>query len=65
MDIKSSFGIGPQETPSPTINLVNVTQSECLPSGPPSESGVNSCNRSSANVTECNEYRFPNTYVIS
>ena len=30
VDIRSSFGVGPQETPSPTTNLPNVTQSECL-----------------------------------
>ena len=65
VDIRSSFGVGPQETPSPTINLPNVTQSECLPSDPLSEPEVDPCDRFSANVTECDEHRFLNTCVIS
>ena len=65
VDIRSSFGVGPQEAPSPTTNLPNVSQSECLSSGPLSEPGVDPCNRSSANLSECDECRFPNTCVIS
>ena len=65
VDIRSNFGVGPQETPSPATNLANVTQSECLPSGPLSELGVDPCDRSSANVTECDKCRFSNACVIS
>ena len=65
VDIRSSFGVGPQETPSPTTNLPNVTQSKCLPSDPPSEPGVDPYDRSSANVTEHDKCRFPDTCVIS
>ena len=65
VDIRSSFGVGPQETPSPATNLANITQSECFPSGPLSEPEVDLHDRSSANVTECDEHRFPNTHVIS
>ena len=65
VDIRSSFGVGPQEIPSPTTNLPNVTQSECLPSDPPSDPGVDPHDRSLANVIECDEHRFPNTQVIS
>ena len=50
--------------PSPTTNLLNVFQSKCLPLGPPSEPKVNSHDRSSANLSESDEHRFPNTYVI-
>ena len=65
VDIRSSFGVGLQETLSPTTNLPNVTQFKCLPSGPPSELGVDSCDRPSVNVIVCDECRFPDTYVIS
>ena len=60
VDIRSSFGVGPQETPFPTTNLPNVTQSECLPSGLPSDPEVNPCDRSSVNVIKCDECRFSN-----
>ena len=65
VDIRSSFDVGPQETPSPTTNLLNVTQSKCLSSDPPSEPGVDPCDRSSANVTEHDEHRFSDACVIS
>ena len=65
VDIRSSFGVGPQETSFSTTNLSNVTQSKCFPSGPLNELEVDPYNRSSANVTECDECRFSNTYVIS
>ena len=65
VDIRSSFGVGPQETPSSTTNLPNVIQSECLPSGPPNEPGVDPHDRSSANVTEHDEHRFSDAYIIS
>ena len=65
VNIRSSFGVDPQETPFPTTNLANVTQSKCLPSDPPSDFGVDPYDRSSANVIECNECRFPNIQVIS
>ena len=65
MDIRSSFDVSPQETSSPTTNLANVTQSKCLLSDPPSEPGVDLYDRSSTNVTECNEHRFSNACVIS
>ena len=61
VDIRSSFGVDPQETPSPTTNLPNVTQSECLPLGPPSDPGVDPHDRFSANIIECDEHRFSNT----
>ena len=65
VDIRSSFGVGPQETPFPIINLPNVTQSECFPSGPLSKPGVDLHDRFSANVTEHNKHKFSNTCVIS
>ena len=65
VDIKSSFGVGPQVAPPPTTNLANVSQAECLPSGPPSEPGVDPCDRSSANLSESDECRFPDACVIS
>ena len=65
VDIRSSFGVVPQVAPSPTTNLPNVSQSECLPSGPLSEPEVNPHDRSSANLSESDEYRFPDAYVIS
>ena len=65
MDIRSSFGVGPQVASPPTTNLPNVTQLECLPSDPLSEPGVDSCDRFSTNVSECDEHRLPNTCVIS
>ena len=65
VDIRSSFGVGPQETPFLTTNLANVTQSECLPSSPLSEPGVDPHDRFSANITECDEHRFPDACVIS
>ena len=65
MDIRSSFGVGPQVAPPPTTNLSNVFQSECLPSGPLSEPGVNPCDRFSANLSESDEHRFPDARVIS
>ena len=61
MDIRSSFGVGPQETPFSAINLMNVTQSKCLPSGPLSELGVDPHDRFSVNVIEHDECRFPGT----
>ena len=65
VNIRSSFGVGLQETPSPTTNLPNITQLECLPSDPLSEPEVDPHDRSSANVTKCDEHWFPNTYIIS
>ena len=65
MDIRSSFGVGPQKTPFPATNLPNVTQLKCLLSGPPSEPRVDPHDRFSANVTECNECWFPDMCVIS
>ena len=65
VDIRSSFGVGPQVAPPPTTNLPNVSQSECLPSGPPSEPGVDPRDRSSANLSESDERRFPDARVIS
>ena len=53
------------------INLHNLESvhtrilTECLPSGLLSEPGVDLHDRSSANLSECNEHRFPNTHVIS
>ena len=41
VDIRSSFGVGPQEAPSPTTNLLNIFQLECLLLGPLSKPGVN------------------------
>ena len=65
VNIRSSFGVGLQIAPPPTTNLPNVSQSECLPSDPLSEPGVNSHNRSSANLSESDECRFPDVHVIS
>ena len=65
VDIRSSFGVSLQVAPPPTINLANVSQAECLPSGPPSEPGVDLCDRSSANLSESNECRFSDACVIS
>ena len=65
VDIRSSFGVGPQVAPPSTTNVPNVSQSECLPSDPSSEPGVDSCDRSSANLSESDEHRFPNAHVIS
>ena len=65
VDIRSSFGVGPQVAPSPTTNLPNVSQSKCLPSGPSSEPGVDPCDRSSANLSESDECRFSDVCVIS
>ena len=65
VDIRSSFGVGPQVAPPPTTNLPNVSQSECLPSGPPSEPGVDPHDRSSANLSESDEHRFSDACVIS
>ena len=45
--------------------MPNVSQLECLPSGPPSEPGVDPCDRSSANLSESDECRFPDVCVIS
>ena len=65
MDIRSSFGVGPQVALSPITNLPNISQSECLPSGPLSEPGVDLYNKSSANLSESDEHRFPDAHVIS
>ena len=65
VDIRSSFGVILQEAPSLTTNLPNVSQSECLPSGPSSEPRVDPYDRSSANLSECDECRFSNAHVIS
>ena len=65
VDIRSSFGVGPQVAPPPITNLANVSQVECLPSGPLSEFGVDPHDRSSANLSESDEHRFPDAYVIS
>ena len=65
VDIRSSFGVGPQVAPPSTTNLPNVSQLECLPPGPLSEPGVDSCDRSSANLSESDEHRFPDAHVIS
>ena len=65
VDIRSSFGVGPQVAPPPTTNLPNISQSECLPPGPPSEPGVDPCDRSSANLSESDECRFSDACVIS
>ena len=65
VDIRSSFGVGPQVASPLTTNLPNVSQSECLPSGPLSEPGVDPCDRSLANLSESDERRFSNAHVIS
>ena len=65
VDIRSSFGVSPQVAPLPTTNLPNVSQSECLPSGPSSEPRVDPHDRSSANLSESDEHRFLNARVIS
>ena len=65
MDIRSSFSVDPQVAPPPTTNLPNVSQSKCLPPDPLSEPGVDPCDRSSANLSESDERRFPNVHVIS
>ena len=65
VDIRSSFGVDPQVAPPPTTNLSNVSQSECLPPGSLSEPEVDPCDRSSANLSESDEHRFPNACVIS
>ena len=65
VDIRSSFGVGPQVASPPTTNLPNISQSECLPSGPPSEPGVDPHDRSLANLSESDECKFPDACVIS
>ena len=65
VDIRSSFGVGPQVAPPPTTNLPNVSQSECLPSGPLNELGVDPRNRSSVNLSESDECKFSDARVIS
>ena len=44
--------------------MANVSQAECLPSGSLSEPGVDPCDRSLANLSESDECKFPNAYVI-
>ena len=65
VNIRSSFGVGPQEISFSTTNLPNITQSKCFPLGLLSDLEVDPHDRFSINVIEYNEYRFSNTYVIS